>query len=132
MSTVQYDVHTSKDGQQQTIVLSGNLTSDCNEMMNELGDEIHMLFGYIPNLIKKSEIKDSKLTANDITKLYMVGITERYYENIWAYLCVRPSDHANYMFSPIDSENRTDAYERLRTGVVFFASKGFDVYIIRT
>ena len=54
-----------------------------------------------------------------------------YDENkIWCYLCVRPSDFKNYMFSPADSENRDNNFARIRGGVGFFYKKGFDIYIV--
>jgi len=36
----------------------------------------------------------------------------------------------NYMFSPCDSENRNNKYNRLRGGVLKFKEAGFDVYIV--
>ena len=53
-----------------------------------------------------------------------------YYENwnIWCYFCVDPKTYKNYMFSPMDGENRDNQYSRLRNGVLNFSSDGFDFF----
>ena len=112
--------------------ISGNLTFDCAEMMNELGDINHMFFGDISKGLadhKFGNVLDDGTINNELQNQ---GTTMDYYNsrNVFCYLCVRPSDYANYMFSPMDSENRDNEFTRLRKGVKFFHAKGFNVYIV--
>lgn len=125
MSTL--TAHTNEDN--SVVTLTGKLTFDLNKMMNELGDRHHFMFGDIRNLIPKLSIK---LLTENIIDLYNNGTTMEFYDNknIWCYLCVRPSDYANYMFSPVDSENRDNNFSRIREGVTFFYNNKFDVYIM--
>ena len=131
MSTMNVDCE--RVGGEKVFVLSGEMTGDYNKMMNELGDKFHGLFGNIEKVIGKIKADGSdKLTIDDINHLVTNGKIREFYKekNIWCYLCVRPSDYANYMFSPIDSENRDNNFERIRGGVSFFFGEGFDIYII--
>lgn len=115
------------------VALVGELTFDTNEMMNELASNNHMLFGKISDLIKKPSIANNKLDSDFIAlELCVKGQNADYFERnqIWGYMCVRPSDYANYTFCPDDSENRDNNYARLRGGVSWFSERGFDVYEI--
>ena len=130
MST--FRAHTNENGSITT--LTGNLTFDASEMMRELGNRYHCMFGDIKKLILKLP---TKLSMNDISDLYNNGTTREFYsdKNIWCYLCVRPTmrgkeDYANYMFSHIDSENRDNNFIRIREGVKFFYNNKFDIYIV--
>jgi hypothetical protein len=116
-----------------TIAISGDLTNDFDEMMKELGDENHMLFGELSmegsNLIVGgSPISEMKMDA--IKDIILNGNTAVYYQTrtVYCYLCVRKSDLKNYMFSPVDSENRTSEYMRMREGLASFVMKGFNIY----
>ena len=111
--------------------ISGELTFDYNEMLNELGDKNHMCFGDLSKQLVEHKFGDP-LDKTKINDLQNKGKNWSYYEskNIFCYLCIRPSDYANYMFSPMDSENRDNEFSRLRGGVKFFHEKGFDVYIV--
>lgn len=131
MSTM--NVECERVGKTKVVALTGEMTSNYNEMMNELGNKFHCLFGNIETVIGKIKADGSdKLTIDDINHLVTNGKIREFYKekNIWCYLCVRPSDYANYMFSPIDSENRDNNFERIRGGVSFFFGEGFDIYII--
>jgi len=127
MSTIR--AHTDENG---IVNITGNLTFNANEMMLELGDRYHFMFGDIKKLIQ--EKLPTKLSTKDISDLYNNGTTMEFYsdKNIWCYLCVRPSDCANYMFSHIDSENRDNNFIRIREGVKFFYNNNFDIFIVTT
>jgi hypothetical protein len=123
MSTLEY----TKNG--NVTILSGSLTFDFSEMMNELGENPHDMFGDLNKLIPElGEPLDDK----KILELFQKGITIEYFnENeIWCYLCIQPETMKNYMFSPIDSENRDNQCYRLRSGVVKFKEAGFNIYIV--
>ena len=100
-------------------------------MLNELGDNNHMCFGDLSKQLVEHKFGDS-LDKTKINDLQNKGKNWSYYKNknIFCYLCIRPSDYANYMFSPMDSENRDNEFSRLRGGVKFFHANGFDVYIV--
>ena len=110
--------------------ISGELTFDFKEMMNELGDNPHCLFGDINKLLGGSDVKE--MEPKDMLDLLANGTTGAYYQdrNVYCYLCVRESDLKNYMFAPCDSENRDNKYSRLREGVDHFANEGFKIYIM--
>ena len=117
----------------KTIVLEGNLTFDYNEMLNELSSQNHCLFGDIKNVIIKIKNKGGdKLTFEQVTHLVANGTNMDFYDenNIRCYLCVCPRTFANYMFPPMESENRDNDFARIRGGVSFFYNKGFEIYII--
>ena len=111
--------------------ISGDLTSDFNEMMNELGDNPHCMFGDLNKVLGRSDVKE--METEDMLDLMTNGNTDAYYQdrNVWCYLCVRESDLKNYMFSPLDSENRDNKYNRLREGVKSFANEGFKIYLMK-
>ena len=127
MSTLNMKTTTTQNGAKIT-VLSGNLTFDISEMMQELGDKYHCLFGDVENLITK--LPRGKLSKEEVTHLITNGTTSEFYSDIWCYICIRPTDFANYMFSHIDSENRENNFERIRNGVAAFYDKGFNIYIV--
>ena len=110
--------------------ISGELTFDFKEMMNELGDNPHCLFGDINKLLGGSDVEE--MNIENRLDLLTNGTTSAYYQhnNVYCYLCVRESDLKNYMFSPDDSENRENEYNRLRRGVESFAKEGFKIYIM--
>ena len=125
MSTLQFEQTDN------IITVSGDLTFDCAEMMNELGDINHMFFGDISKGLADHKFGNA-LDDDAVNALQNQGTTMDYYNSrkVFCYLCVRPSDYANYMFSPMDSENRDNEFTRLRKGVKFFHAKGFNVYIV--
>ena len=126
MSTLQVDIN----GYNVTCI-SGELTSDFEQMKRELGGQYESMFGDVKKFIAK--LNRPKMTHEEIMQVYNGGLTDSFYENnnIWCYFCVRQSDYANYMFSPCDGENKDNRYLRLRTGVLKFSLEaGFDVYII--
>ena len=120
-------------------VISGELTNDFQEMMNELGDKNHMFFGRLRysekagDLVLPDNTCVTSLSKTTLSNLYENGTSEEYYlENGgFCYLCMRPSDLRNYMFSPLDEENRDNDYQRLRGGVYYFAEKGFNIYLMK-
>ena len=127
---------------------SGNHTCDFKEMMNELGDNPHCLFGDLNEVVAginyskenkqimsidfdvtfSSDVKE--MGPKDISDLFENGITAVYHEHVWCYLCVRESDFKNYIFFPADSENRENEYKRLRGGVRSFNKEGFKIIAI--
>jgi len=116
--------------------ISGNLTFDFKEMMNELGDNPHCMFGKIALeggvLILSDGSHIAEMGPKDILDLMTNGNTDAYYQDrdVFCYLCVRQSNLKNYMFSPLDSENRDNLYNRLRGGVRSFAKEGFKIYLM--
>jgi len=68
------------------------------------------MFGDINKLFPK--LKRGRLSKAEIMDVYNNAQTESYYDtnNIWCYLCVRPSDKSSYMFPIMESENRDDDY----------------------
>lgn len=118
-----------------TVVLSGDMTNDFLQQVHECAGRYESMFGDAQNVIKKLKERGSdKLTEQQILDLLTQGTTEEFYndQNVWCYFCVEPETFKNYMFSPIDSENRDNKYARLRRGVANFSRKGrFDVYIIK-
>ena len=125
MSTLEY----TKNG--NVSVLSGSLTFDFSEMINELGENPHCMFGDLNKLIPKL---GKPLDDEKILELFQEGKTIEYFNKnkIWCYLCIQPETMKNYMFSPIDSENRDNQCNRLRSGVVKFKEAGFNIYIVST
>lgn len=119
----------------KTIVLSGDMTNDFIEQIRKCAGRYESFFGDAQNVVKKlKELGSNKLTQQQVLDLLTQGTTEEFYndQNVWCYFCVEPKTFKNYMFSPIDSENRDNKYERLRRGVANFSLKGkFDVYIIQ-
>ena len=115
-----------------TITLSGDMTFDYEQMKQELAGRYESLFGDVKKLIPKLLAKHPKLTIDDVTLLSTDGTNMTFYDKrkIYCYFCVRPSDYANYMFSPSDSENRDNRFVRIRMGVRKFFLDDFDVYII--
>ena len=113
-----------------TITLSGDMTKDFKQMKRECAGRFHDMFGDVVKLIPKL---GDKRTSDQIKGLNQWGTSAEYYEkdNIWGYFCYNPKNHSNYMFSPIDGENRDNNYHRLRNGVAYFEGEGFDVYIIQ-
>ena len=119
-----------------TTILSGDLTMNTSEMMDELGDENHMYFGRLRyseksgDLVLPDNTQVTNLSETTLSNLYNNGTNEEYFleNSAFCYLCVRPSDLHNYMFSPLDSENRDNDYQRLREGVHYFAEQGFKIY----
>ncbi len=120
-------INIEQDG--NTITISGDMTNDCKQMHRECAGRFHGMFGDMVKLIPKL---GDKRTSAQIRGLYRWGTNAEYYENdnIWGYLCYNPKNHSNYIFSPCDGENRDNSYHRLRNGVAYFESEGFDVYII--
>tara|TARA_Y100001958_G_scaffold151233_1_gene135935 strand:+ start:320 stop:715 length:396 start_codon:yes stop_codon:yes gene_type:complete len=113
-----------------TITLSGELTSDFDQMKRECSGSTHSLFGDVSKLIPKL---GDKLTEQQVLDLLSKGTEEEFYvaQKVWCYFCVEPGTFRNYMFAPMDSENRDNKYARLRRGVANFSRKArFDVYII--
>ena len=112
-----------------TITISGDMTNDCQQMHRECAGRFHGMFGDVVKLVPKL---GDKLTSAQIKGLYQRGTSAEYYEkdNIWGYFCYNPKNHSNYMFSPSDGENRDNNYRRMRHGVAYFQSEGFDIYII--
>ena len=121
-----------------TTILSGDLTMNTSEMMDELGDENHMYFGRIRyseksgDLVLPDNTQVTNLSETTLSNLYNNGTNQEYFleNSAFCYLCVRPSDLHNYMFSPLDSENRDNDYQRLREGVHYFAEQGFKIYVM--
>ena len=113
-----------------TITLSGDMTKDFKQMKRECAGRFHDMFGDVVKLIPKL---GDKRTSDQIKGLNQWGTNAEYYkkDNIWGYFCYNPKNHSNYMFSPIDGENRDNNYHRLRNGVAYFEGEGFDVYIIQ-
>ena len=124
-------IKTIADGAQM-IVLSGDMTFDYNQMKREVASRYACMFGDAKNVISK--IETPKLTEEQILNLYQHGTNSNFYDSnkIWGYFCVNPNDYSNYMFSPIDGENRDNNYSRMRNGVASFFNDGFDVYIINS
>jgi len=112
-----------------TITISGDMTNDCKQMHRECAGRFHGMFGDVVKLIPKL---GDKLTSAQIKGLYQWGTSAEYYEKdgIWGYFCYNPKNHSNYMFSPSDGENRDNNYRRMRHGIAYFQSEGFDIYII--
>ena len=112
-----------------TITLSGDMTKDFKQMKRECAGRFHDMFGDVVKLIPKL---GDKRTSDQIKGLNQWGTNAEYYkkDNIWGYFCYNPKNHSNYMFSRIDGENRDNNYHRLRNGVAYFQSEGFDIYII--
>jgi hypothetical protein len=113
-----------------TITLSGELTSNFDQMKSECSGRTHCMFGDVGKLIPKL---GDKLTEQQVLDLLSQGTEEEFYDaqNVWCYFCVEPGTFRNYMFAPMDSENRDNKYDRLRRGVANFSRKArFDVYII--
>ena len=110
--------------------ISGDLTFDFKEMMNELGGNPHCMFGDLNKVLGGNDVKE--MDPEDILDLMTNGNTDAYYQDraAFCYLCVRQSDLKNYMFSPLDSENRDNLYNRLRGGVGSFAKAGFKIYLM--
>ena len=127
MSTLNMETTTTQNGATVN-VLSGNLTFNFNEMLKELGDKHHGLSGDVEKLITK--LPRGKLSEDEASDLFINGTRREFYNDIWCYICIRPGDFANYMFSHIDSENRDNNFERIRHGVLAFYNKGFNIYII--
>lgn len=119
---------TTQIGKTKVVMLSGEMTFDHDQMMRELGGKHSFLFGDVEKLIAK--LPRGKLSKEEVEALLANGTSMSFYENIWCYMCIRPSDFANYMFSHIDSENRANNFQRIRNGVCAFFNKGFDIYII--
>ena len=94
MSTIR--AHTDENG---IVNITGNLTFNANEMMLELVIDIILCLEILKSLFQ-SYLQNP---TNDISDLYNNGTTMKFYsdKNIWCYLCVRPSDCANYMFSTL-------------------------------
>ena len=123
-----------------TTIISSKLTGNYEEMMNELGDKNHCLFGllcicHINNskyLKLSSKYVIAPLSASEIVDLCDNGHDPHFYEKnrVYCYLCV-DDDLNNYMFSPEEAENRDNNYQRLRGGVCYFAEKGFNIYLMR-
>ena len=117
-----------------TIVISGELTFDFNQMLRKCAGRFETIFGDAKNLIAKlKENGCTALTKQQILDLLTQGTTEEFYsnQNVWCYFCVDPNSYRNYMFSPIDGENRDNKYDRLRRGVAKFSREAkFDVYIV--
>ena len=128
MSTT--EIKTTQIGKTKVVMLSGDMTSDHAQMMKELGNKHSFLFGDVEKLITK--LSRGKLSKEEVMALLKNGTSRSFYDNndVWCYMCIRPSDFANYMFSPIDSENRNNNFQRIRNGVCAFFNEGFDIYII--
>jgi hypothetical protein len=116
----------------KTIILSGDMTFNYQKMKTELASRFHGMFGDIKKLIPKLTKDHPKMTRQNIIDLINKGTTKDFYNknNIWGYICIRPSDYANFIFSHMDSENRDNNYNRIRMGVSQFFDDNFDVYII--
>ena len=113
-----------------TITLSGELTNRFDQMRLECCGRTHCMFGDVSKLIPKL---GDKLTEQQVRDLLSNGTKKEFYDaqNVWCYFCVEPGTFRNYMFAPMDSENRDNEYARLRQGVANFSRKAsFDVYII--
>ena len=94
------EVKVSQKG--NTIVFSGELTNDFNQMKRECAGRFETMFGDAKNLIVKlKEDGYTALTEQQILDLLTQGTTEEVYEthNIWGYFCVEPETFKNYMFS---------------------------------
>ena len=117
-----------------TIALHGDMTNNFIQQMRECAGRFECMFGDAQHVIKTLKKSGSdKLTEQQVLDLLTQGTTKEFYEthNIWGYFCVEPETFRNYTFSPMDSENRDNKYDRLRRGVANFSRKaGFDVYII--
>ena len=117
-------------GNTKMVMLSGDMTSDYDQMMRELGNKHSGLFGDVEKL--NTKLPRGKLSQAEVEALLTNGTSMTFYKNknIWCYMCIRPGDFANYMFSHIDSENRDNNFQRIRHGVCAFFNKGFDIYIV--
>ena len=126
------EVKVSQKG--NTIFINGELTFDFNQMKRECAGRFETIFGDAKNLIAKlKEDGYTALTEQQILDLLTQGDKKEFYENqnLWCYFCVDPTDYRNYMFSPLDGENRDNKYDRLRRGVAKFSREAkFDVYIV--
>ena len=119
--------------QGKVITLSGDMTKDYDQMKRECAGRYESMFGDAQAAISKLKARGrSAMTFGQLMKLYTYGVTDDFYTNwnIWCYFCVDPTTYKNYMFSPVDSENRDNQYSRLRNGVMKFSSDGFDVYVV--
>ena len=68
------NVECERVGKTKVVALTGDMTGDYNEMMNELGDKFHGLFGNIEKVIGKIKADGSnKLTIDDINHLVTNG-----------------------------------------------------------
>ena len=124
-------INTEKQG--NVITLSGDMTNDYDQMKRECAGRYESMFGDAQGAITKLKAGGSSaMTHEQIMKLYKHGTYAEYYENwnIWCYFCVDPKNYKNYMFSPIDGENRDNQYSRLRNGVLNFSLGGFEVYVV--
>ena len=131
MST--YSTTTTTSGKQHIISLTGEMTFEFDEMMNKLAPNgSNFLLGDLKRTIPKILERRPKVEKKDIENLVRNGTTREFYKtnNIYCYLCVRPSDYASYMFSPEDSENRDNEFQRIRRNVLKFYANKFDIYII--
>ena len=68
------------------------------------------MFGDVSKLISKL---GDKLTEQQVLDLLSQGTEEEFYDaqNVWCYFCVEPGSFRNYMFAPMDSENRDNKYD---------------------
>ena len=131
MSTLNMTTSTKKKN--KIIGLKGEMTFEFSKMMKELAPNgSNFIVGDLRKSIPKILEKRPKVEKKDIENLVRNGTTYEFYKtnNIFCYLCVRPSDYASYMFSPEDSENRDNEFLRIRRNVLKFYAKKFDIYII--
>ena len=132
MSTLNMTTSTTKKGS-KIIGLEGEMTSEFSQMMKELAPNgSNFIVGDLRKSIPKILERRPKVEKKDIENLVRNGTTREFYKtnNIYCYLCVRPSDYASYMFSPEDSENRDNEFQRIRRNVLKFYANKFDIYII--
>ena len=119
--------------QGNVITLSGDMTNDYDQMKDECAGRYESMFGDAQGVITNLKARGrSAMTNEQIMKLYKHGTKAEYYENwnIFCYFCVDPTTYKNYMFSPVDGENRDNQYSRLRNGVLHFSSDGFEIYVV--
>jgi hypothetical protein len=124
-------INTEKQG--NVITLSGDMTNDYDQMKRECAGRYESMFGDTQGAITKLKASGcSAMTHEQVMKLYKHGTYAEYYKygNIWCYFCVDPKNYKNYMFSPMEGENRDNQYSRLRNGVLNFSLDGFEVYVV--
>jgi len=115
-------------------VIVDDLASTFEGIMKELGGKNHCLFGDLEKIVgPESNGTTVKMTREEITDVLENGDSESFYtdKNVWCYLCIRPEDWKNYMFSPADRENRVNNFKRMREGVFkFYEEEKFDIYVM--
>lgn len=111
-----------------SVTLNGALSKKFSVIKKESVGRYDCWFGDAKKVAEKC---GTPLTPEQIKEIYTCGHTESFYEKVWGYFCVNPSDYTNYMFPLQEGENRDADYIRLRMGVYLFHKEcKYNVYII--